>query len=139
VPLGLSYQRELACIVVPTTRGMADSTLSNAPGETIFVIALDQLWQHISQGNPIIHGVKLDVQGMELDALRGMTDTLRRFKPMLVIEVHRGVNRDILLKLVAEMGYEARPLSIESGYAKEELHLLDDTSYLFMPLARSDD
>jgi hypothetical protein len=95
------------------------------------------LWQHISQGNPIIHGVKLDVQGMELEALRGMANTLRRFKPMLIIEVHRGVNRGLLLNLIAEMGYEARAIPLQSEYDPGEFSLLDDTSYAFMPLKRT--
>jgi FkbM family methyltransferase len=47
--------------------------------------------------------VKLDVQGAELDVLRGLGDTIERHRPVLLIETpSRGV-RDLL----AERGYEA--------------------------------
>ena len=132
VPIGLSYQPQLTHLVVPTTRGMADATLATSPAETIFVIALDNLWQNISRGNPIVHGIKLDVQGMELDAVRGMAETLRTYKPVLIIEFHRGVNRDHLLDLLEELGYErqARPIEPKTG-RNPEVTLLDDTSYAF--------
>lgn len=71
------------------TRGMADSTIA-APAtanETILVAQLDWLWPHVGGGSTI-QGIKIDVQGMELEALQGMAETLRTSRPKLVLELH---------------------------------------------------
>lgn len=43
--------------------------------------------------------VKLDIQGFELDALRGMTATLQRAQPLLLIEANDAHDDDILAHL----------------------------------------
>lgn len=55
--------------------------------------------------------VKLDVEGADLHALRGMAGTLARFRPMLFIEDHSiygYYDRDDLLALLESLGYEAQ-------------------------------
>ncbi|MBL8670964.1 MAG: FkbM family methyltransferase [Alphaproteobacteria bacterium] len=49
--------------------------------------------------------VKIDVDGMELDVLRGMRATMQRFRPVVMIEVER------------TLAAQARALLAESGYA----------------------
>jgi len=44
-----------------------------------------------------IDGVKIDVQGMELDVLSGMKRLLKTYTPKLIVELHPGVDRDALL------------------------------------------
>jgi FkbM family methyltransferase len=137
VPLALGDQPELTRVVVPATRGMADHTQTNAPKETIFVIALDRLWPCISARDLAIHGIKLDVQGMEVEALRGMSRTLRALRPQLIIEVHHGVNRHELLDLVEELGYDRHPITLDATEDRDDTRLLDDTNYAFRPQGTS--
>ncbi len=52
--------------------------------------------------------VKIDVEGAELDVVRGMTATLRRYGPILLCEMH-GRNREFAA-LLRDLGYQARTL-----------------------------
>ena len=74
----------------------------------IIAVGLDAIWDGIADGNPVVHGIKIDVQGMELDALRGMRRLLSRHRPKIVLEIHRDVPRDDVLALLESCGYLAR-------------------------------
>ena len=50
--------------------------------------------------------IKLDVEGMELEALLGASDTIRRLQPILYLENDRKENADELESLVNSYGYE---------------------------------
>lgn len=57
--------------------------------------------------------LKLDVEGMELDALRGAEQTIRRCRPVIFLELNdttlerNGSSRIQLLQYLHELGYEA--------------------------------
>lgn len=84
------------------------TALSNAPGE-VEVIRLDD-WV---QGNLLerLDAIKMDVEGVETKVLRGGMETLRRFRPKLLLEVNplalarQGESAVQLGALLAEMGY----------------------------------
>ncbi len=100
VPFGLGSPDVLESIDLPLVRGMADRTLASASPagswrETIQVVRFDWLWSRINNGQHTIDGVKIDVQGMELDVLaRDAGGAVRQFRPKLVIEFHRGADRE---------------------------------------------
>ncbi len=71
----------------------------------IIAVGLDAIWDGIADGDPVVHGIKIDVQGMELDALRGMRRLLSRHRPKIVLEIHRDVPRDDVLALLLSCGY----------------------------------
>jgi FkbM family methyltransferase len=99
-----------------TDRGMIDSQLTpDGRCEMISIVAvgLDAIWEGIAQDDPTIHGVKIDVQGMELAALRGMRRLLARYRPKLVLEIHRDVPRDDVLALLEGCGYLLDPVPID--------------------------
>ena len=53
-----------------TERGMIDSQLAAGAGSeltAIIAVGLDAIWDGISGGDTIVHGIKIDVQGMELE------------------------------------------------------------------------
>jgi FkbM family methyltransferase len=146
LPLGLAAPETLEMKQLPVTRGMVDSTLerereSGRPGggktegqgwrETILVARFDWLWPRICGGNTQIDGVKIDVQGMELEVLRGMVETLRQQRPRLVLEVHTGVSRAELLDLVESVGYARQATPIEPAEGEVEARFVDDRSYAF--------
>ena len=58
-----------------SVRGMIDSTLQETEGmrEPFLVSRLDWLWPIICRINCRIDGIKIDVQGMEIQVLEGMT------------------------------------------------------------------
>lgn len=132
IPLGLAASTGLTVRRLPSVRGMVDSTQpTDGWTETILVACLDELWPQISQGRDQIDGVKIDVQGMEIEVLRGMSALLNKLRPRLVVEVHSGVPRDELLSLIEGLGYSRRALAIEPVEGEREVRLLDDRSYAF--------
>lgn len=132
VPCGLGAPESLAYLKLPLERGMADQTLSADAErwwESIQIARLDWLWPLLNGGIDAVDGVKIDVQGMEIEALRGMEGVLRRQHPKLVIELHSGVDRSTLLDLLARAGYQIRGRAIEPQvYAEFE----DNHSYAFI-------
>lgn len=96
--------------------------------EDLFVsvesIALDDLMR--SEGD-VPDVIKIDVEGAEMNVLRGMTQILRDHRPILFLEVHPGYlpNFDTsiseILSLLAECGYEVfeiEDLRIQDGKGK---------------------
>jgi FkbM family methyltransferase len=132
IPMGLGApEQDMAGVELPVDRGMADSTIAKNGGwnEAILVTSLDWLWPRISGPMARIHGVKIDVQGMEIQVLRGMTQTLKAYRPRLVVEVHQGVDRQELQDVLREAGYPSAGTPLEhedqvSGYR-------DNCSYVF--------
>ncbi len=135
VPFGLAAPETLTTARLPVVRGMVDSTLARPETwrETILVARLDWLWKQIAGSSERMDGVKIDVQGMEVHVLGGMLETLRRWKPKLVVEVHRGVDRGELLDLIESAGYGRRAEPVEPLDGEVEPLLADDRSYAFMP------
>lgn len=121
---------------LPTTRGMVDSTLSNGNGEwqeSILVTRLDWLWPHICGEHHRIDGIKIDVQGMEVAVLHGMTELLQRWHPRLVVEFHQGVERHEVLQVLAAAGYTHPGIPIEPVAGEQAPRYLDNSSYAFLP------
>jgi FkbM family methyltransferase len=137
VPQALGCPATLATVRLPTARGMADQTLmasdQQMQSEVFQIAKFDWLWPQINDGNPVIDGIKIDVQGMELDVIAGMRTTLAEHQPKLVIELHHGVDRTALLELLQSVGYSALAEPVEPPADGAAPGLLDDHSYAFAP------
>jgi FkbM family methyltransferase len=132
VPIGLGSPTQLEIRRIQTTRGMADSTLRGGCDEaTIFVASLDWLWPQICGGDSRIDGAKIDVQGMEIEVLRGMAELLKRSRPRLAVEVHERVDREALLGLLESCGYERDATPIEPVAGETSARYLSNRSYEF--------
>jgi FkbM family methyltransferase len=134
VPFGLDDSTSMRTLSVPTTRGMASLIQTGAaPRDTIYLTAFHAIWDMLGAGRPEIHGVKIDVQGMEIAALRGMRHWLRHSRPKLVIEVHGGVDRSALLSTVADSGYKPKGVMVDPLPGELIPGYHDDHSYAFSP------
>ncbi len=132
VPLGLDDSRSMRMLLVPTRRGMATPLESGTtPRDTIYLTSFDAIWDMLADGQPAIHGVKMDVQGMEIAALRGMHRWLKRFRPKLVVEIHSGVDRPTFLSTVADLGYEPTGIALDPLPGEQVPGYHDDHSYSF--------
>ena len=132
VPCGLAAPESLAYLRLPLERGMADQTLSADAErwwESIQIARLDWLWPLLNGGIDAIDGVKIDVQGMETEALRGMKAILQRLHPKLVVELHAGVDRSTILDLLTCAGYKTPGRAIEPQVDGE---FKDNHSYAFV-------
>jgi FkbM family methyltransferase len=63
--------------------------------------------------------IKIDVEGAELDVLRGARRVLREDGPTVLVEVHGvgGEHEQAILTLLKECGYVSRPLEVRDGEA----------------------
>ena len=95
---------------------------------------MDGLWAQICSGLDEVHGVKIDVQGMEIEVLRGMLETLQMSRPKLVVEVHSGVNRQELLDVLETAGYQRNAVPVEPVGVEVEPQFIDNHSYAFQAI-----
>lgn len=138
VPVALGVCQTIQMKRFHTSGSMAVGAAESAEGptETLMVSRLDWLWPRIADGAHEIHGVKLDVQGMELDVLQGMTGLLKTHTPKLIVQIHAGVDRSALLGLLEECGYEPQGHPVFSGANVNATENRDNTGYAIAPRAR---
>ena len=137
VPFGLGNADALEMRRLPLTRGMADSTLAQDDLSWYAAVPFarfDWIWPLLNGSNDVVHGVKIDVQGMELDTLRGMQEMLERWHPHLVVELHSGVSRPEVLDLLQGAGYSRDAVAVEPDAGEHVPGLLDNRSYAFRPV-----
>jgi FkbM family methyltransferase len=134
LPLALANPENFELLRLPVTRGMVDSTIANgtnAWAEPFMAARFDWLWPQICGEKEQIDGLKIDVQGMEIEALLGMTGTLSQYRPKLVVEVHKGVDRFQLINLIERAGYSRPGLPIEPILGETQPQYVDNHSYAF--------
>ena len=127
MPFGLGDTHAMLPFIFPAfepARGSASPEIARQiEGEPRAVVldveiyALDQA--RIENDLPIPHFIKMDVEGMEHAALRGMAETLRRYQPRLSIEMHgatmeqKEANARSVVMFLETVGYRMR--HVESG------------------------
>jgi FkbM family methyltransferase len=95
---------------VKTQDGMLHAGESSGPGEALRIrtLALDQ---YVADGHPAATIMKIDVEGYELQVLKGARHCLNTCKPRLWLEVHpgflqaQGKSPEEVLSLLREAGY----------------------------------
>ena len=92
---------------------------------------LDWLWPKISGSDMRIDGIKIDVQGMEMQVLEGMATLAKKYRPKLLVEIHKGVSRPKLLALIASLGYDPNGSAVEPLDGESDPIYADDRTYLF--------
>lgn len=134
VPLALGNRAELAMDSMLSIRGMIDSTLQGGDGfkESFMISKLDWLWPTISGNDRKVDGIKIDVQGMEIDVLEGMSGLLTRQKPKLLVELHTGVSRARFLEVIGSCGYSQRGIPLEPLQGETD-PVYADRTYIFQP------
>ena len=77
--------------------GLGLGTFTN--GETVPVVAVDDLELNAC------HFIKIDIEGMEREAILGAKNTIERFKPVLYVENDRADRSDALVETLNQFGY----------------------------------
>jgi FkbM family methyltransferase len=97
----------------------------SSTGEVGWHHAAEPVWHHATQGGneenketitiddlverlklERVDWIKFDIEGAEVDALKGAAETLKRFRPSLFIEIHE--TRDEVLHYLGDFGYTVR-------------------------------
>ncbi len=129
LPIGLGERAEKLTFVFPKSepaRGSAAQSVrtlvaeeANAVTCEIEVATLDDEMARRQLPAPDL--IKLDVEGMEWHALRGMRKTIEQYRPRLFIEIHgsdiedKTANVQRVVAMLEEMGYAVQ--HVESGAA----------------------
>jgi FkbM family methyltransferase len=75
--------------------------------------------------------IKLDVEGMEIQALQGAAETVRRLRPLLYVENDRSDPTQALVRLLVSWGYDAYwhapPLYCEDNFAGDQENIFGAT------------
>lgn len=135
LPFALGQVDGITIKQLPMERGMIDSTIENTGTVQFVVTSLDWLWPQITNKDPNINGVKIDVQGMELGVLQGMVGIIRDQKPIILLEFHRGANREKIADIFSRAGYQEPGTSPDGRIPVPENNYLDNQSYVFLPQA----
>ncbi|MCP4040990.1 MAG: FkbM family methyltransferase [Gammaproteobacteria bacterium] len=118
VPL-LDYSREDNFAGLSLDPGFA------GPGEQTTVITIDSL------NLPACHLMKIDVEGMEAEVIRGGVESIRRLKPVLYVENDRKANSPALISLLGSLGYRMfwhlPPLFNPDNYFNNGTNIFPDT------------
>jgi FkbM family methyltransferase len=133
LPFGLGQAGDIRVISVSIERGMANHAFGGATTEDICVVGFDQFWGALGD-NPV-NGVKIDVQGMELQVLEGMARSLANQRPKLVVELHAGADRERITELLRLAGYPLPGIPVDPLPDETEAAYVNDRSYAFIPSA----
>jgi FkbM family methyltransferase len=139
IAVGLSDAAAPTSVEMRISRGMAQGQLDSGGAQEIITVAsLDRIWSTLAGDNERIHGVKLDVQGMELHALSGMRALLVSHQPLVAVEFHRGVDRQAVLELLASCGYADPGVPVAPLPVERQPLYVDDRTYVFSAGTRPD-
>jgi FkbM family methyltransferase len=115
----LGAAEERATLHVPLRGGRLVSSRASlngsAPGAAQFPVRVRTL---DSFAFPRVDVIKIDVEGRELDVVRGARETIRAHRPVLLVEVeqrHIGVPINHVFAEVVELGYAGRFIHPELG------------------------
>ena len=73
-----------------------------SPSESIQCYALDDF----AQERPHPHAIKCDVEGMEVEVIRGARNLFSSRKPLIVFEIHSSANGEEVRNICRGLGYE---------------------------------
>lgn len=82
---------------------------------------LDQAWQE--SGCPAVSAIKLDIEGGELEALRGARRLIERERPVILLEAYFPGELEAIDALLGE-----------TGYTRHQPEGFDSFNYLFLPV-----
>jgi FkbM family methyltransferase len=118
IQIGLASKREtLKFVVTDSALGTADPSkqkhLLRQEGVKVFQIEVDTMDNQITVNNlPKPDFVKIDVEGLEIDVLRGMSQTISNYRPEIFIELHGTSEQEIAEFLLS---YNYNIYQIEDG------------------------
>lgn len=103
--LGSSRRQEKIFIKDSASSAVSWNETENIPSQQFEVFTLDG---YVEQNNLDVALIKVDTEGMEVDCIRGAIETIKKFKPVLILSIYHN----------AEQFFELKPIieSLDLGY-----------------------
>ena len=114
---------KLDVIEIPYDEEMAG--IDGKSREHVGMTTIDH-YTSISESHPTI--LKIDVEGFELQVLKGAAETLKRYHPKIIIETHSSQLEAECLKYLADFGYKV----IHTGRITQNKGWMDKVTNLFL-------
>ncbi|MEJ2557598.1 MAG: FkbM family methyltransferase [Anaerolineae bacterium] len=136
IKMGLGSKRETLKFVVPSSAlGTADPSKHERylkrEGVQVFQIELDTMDRQIAVNNlPKPDFVKMDVEGLEIDVLHGMTQTISDHRPRMLIELH-GTNERGVVEFLLAHNYELRQVEDDIDITQQNIGLVHGHLYAY--------
>jgi FkbM family methyltransferase len=119
-PYGLSSAPSDQNIYLPKTRNglrnygccSLQPNFNDEHSNTCVIVHLERL-DDVYSGTPSV--VKIDVEGHEIDVLRGAEKTLRNHKPALIVEIH-DTKKSLVPEFLSSLGYSQMIPRIHANY-----------------------
>lgn len=87
-------------------RGLGNGRLAEGGSQTVDVHRLDNV---VARERRKPTHLRIDVEGDELQVLKGAQETLHRYRPMVFLSTHGQGERAACCQLLSEMGYKLEP------------------------------
>lgn len=136
IPLGLSNQSGRLKLYSNNLHNEGVNTLyPTSTSESTFLeeISLSTLDQEVEKwGIKKIDFIKIDVEGAELYVLQGATHTLKRFQPVLFLEINEsacksaGYSSSEIFSLLKSLGYNFERIGLRGKISPLDLHHLPE-------------
>ena len=96
-------------LIVRDANNLGTSTIQECPEGDIVIRKLDDIvFADNDRGLKGIDLVKIDVEGMELDVLRGAKKVINKFRPLLYVEIQTDEEFRAILDFLSPYGYEPK-------------------------------
>ncbi|AEM38272.1 methyltransferase FkbM family [Pyrolobus fumarii 1A] len=105
VPLGYALSDKTGKMILSAQEGMSSITFSTSERKhEVSVVTLDSILEKLSIKT--VEYVKIDVEGAEVNVLRGAKRTLREYRPVMAVSVyHRPRDPIVIARMLQEAGY----------------------------------
>jgi FkbM family methyltransferase len=136
IQMGLGSKREtLKFVVTGSAQGTADPNkqefLLKQKGAKVFHIEVDTMDNQIAVNNlPKPDFVKIDVEGLGIDVLRGMSQTISTYRPEIIIELHRTSRQEIAEFLLAN-GYKIYQVEDDIDITYQNIDMIHGHLYAY--------
>lgn len=106
--VGVGQTKGKAVLKYYNSNNIGMSQLSSAPNGDIPIVSIDDL--NIEEK---INFVKIDVEGFEANVIKGMTETLKRNKPLIMIEIRDYLFAEIN-NILQSLGYNHTTIDVDT-------------------------
>lgn len=104
-------------------------------GEKVYEVSIQRI-DNLVATNEIsqIIGIKIDVENYELEVLKGAVETIKKYQPLLMIELWNDEKKDLCIQLMRDLGYDVKILNEDRLVSYNGQDALD---YFFIPSTKA--